>query len=70
VFNEVNSGEIYLSTYENQAGQPVTETGFKSLNATLNYLNDQTDVNIENVDIYDCWTNLPQPVQTTALAYV
>jgi len=62
VFNEVNSGEIYLSTYENQAGQPVTETGFKSLNATLNYLNDQTDANIENVDIYELLDEPAQPV--------
>jgi len=52
-FNEVNSGEIYNPAYENQAGQPVTETGFKSLNATLNYLNDQTDANIESVLIYE-----------------
>jgi len=53
VFNEVNSGEIYKSTYENQAGQPVTETGFKSLNATLHYLNEQVDANIESVSIYE-----------------
>jgi len=53
VFNEVNAAEIYQAAYENQAGQPLTETGFKSLNATLNYLNQQTDANIENVCIYE-----------------
>lgn len=53
VFNEVNAGEIYNSTYENEAGQPETETGFKSLNATLNYLNTQTTANIEYVGIYE-----------------
>lgn len=53
VFNEVNAGEIYDTNYENQAGQPDTETGFKSLNATLNYLNTQTAANIEYVGIYE-----------------
>lgn len=53
VFNEVNAGEIYKSTYENQAGQPTTETGFKSLNVTLNYLNTQTAANIEYVGLYE-----------------
>jgi len=53
VFNEVNAAEIYDSTYENQAGQPETETGFKSLNATLNYMNTQTAANIEYVGIYE-----------------
>jgi len=61
VFNEVNAGEIYKSTYENQAGQPVTETGFKSLNATLNYLNTQTAANIEYVGIYEL---LDEPSKT------
>jgi hypothetical protein len=53
VFNEVNAAEIYNSTYENQAGQPVTEKGFKSINAILNYLNTQTAANIEYVGIYE-----------------
>jgi len=53
VFNEVNAAEIYESTYENEAGQPVTETGFKSLDATLNYLNTQTAADIEYVGIYE-----------------
>lgn len=53
VFNEVNAAEIYESTYENEAGQPVTEAGFKSLDATLNYLNTQTTANIEYVGIYE-----------------
>jgi hypothetical protein len=53
VFNEVNCAEIYNSGYENQAGQPVTETGFSSLNATLNYLKNQEDARIESVSIYE-----------------
>lgn len=53
VFNEVNAAEIYNSAYENQAGQPVTEKGFKSLDAILNYLDTQTSANIEYVGIYE-----------------
>jgi arabinogalactan endo-1,4-beta-galactosidase len=53
VFNEVNCAEIYNLGYENQAGQPVTETGFSSLNATLNYLKNQEDARIESVSIYE-----------------
>lgn len=53
VFNEVNCAEIYHSDFENQAGQPVTENCFKSLDVILNYMNTQTSANIESVGIYE-----------------
>lgn len=53
VFNEVNAAEIYNSSYENQVGQPVTEKGFKSLDAILDYLNTQTSAKIEYVGLYE-----------------
>lgn len=53
VFNEVNAADIYKSTYENEAGQPVTEAGFKSLDVALNYFNTQTTANIEYVGVYE-----------------
>jgi hypothetical protein len=53
VFNELNCAEIYDSDYENEAGKPKTETCFKNLHATLKYFNEQKDLKIESVDIYE-----------------
>jgi hypothetical protein len=53
VFNEVNCSEIYQSDYENEAGKPKTEACYKSLYATLAYLRDQKDLNIESVCVYE-----------------
>lgn len=58
--NEFNSGEIYSGgpnhpgpNYENQAGQPVTEDGFKSLYKHLNEIVNQNVANIESVYFYE-----------------
>jgi len=53
VVNELNCAEIYDSDYENEAGKPKTETGFKNLYTTLKYFAEQTDLKIEALDIYE-----------------
>lgn len=51
--NEFNCGETYLATYENLAGQPVTETCLKSIDKHLTDLINQTSVKIESVYAYE-----------------
>lgn len=58
--NEFNSGEIYSGApnregadYENQAGQPVTEAGFRSLYKHLKEIVNQKVANIEGVYFYE-----------------
>lgn len=53
VFNELNCAEIYDHDYENEVGKPVTETCFKNLYVTLKYFNEQKDLKVESVDIYE-----------------
>lgn len=63
--NEFNAAEIYQGTsghpgtnYENQAGQPVTEKGFRSLYKHLLEIVYQTEVNVESVYFYEATDNL------------
>jgi uncharacterized repeat protein (TIGR02543 family) len=51
--NEFNCGEIYDSNYENEAGQPMTEQGFRSLYKHLTTLISQSVANIEAVHFYE-----------------
>ncbi|OJU53507.1 MAG: hypothetical protein BGN96_09445 [Bacteroidales bacterium 45-6] len=60
--NEFNSGEITSgasyspgTNYENQAGQPLTETGYKSLYKHLNEIVNQTVANVESVYFYEVY---------------
>jgi len=53
VFNELNCAEIYDHDYENEAGKPKTEIGFKTLHDTLKYFNEQRDLKIESINIYE-----------------
>jgi len=53
VFNEVNCSEIYQADYENEAGKPKTETCYRSLNNILTHLNNQKDLSIESVCVYE-----------------
>ncbi len=63
--NEFNCGEIYAGapgkalvdghTYENEEGQPATETGFKSLYKHLNVFVNNTNANIESVLYYEAF---------------
>lgn len=53
VFNEVNCAEIYKPAYENEAGKPLTEACYKSLHATLSFIANQVDANVESVLIYE-----------------
>lgn len=52
-FNEFNCGETYQSTYENQAGRPVTEACLKSFAKHLRDMVAQKVVNIESVHVYE-----------------
>ncbi|WP_427913692.1 hypothetical protein ACPWT1_01605 [Ramlibacter sp. MMS24-I3-19] len=51
--NEFNCGEIYDSNFENAAGQPDTETCFKSINRHLADLATQTRVKLDSVVAYE-----------------
>ncbi len=58
--NEFNAGEIYSggpnhpgTNYENRVGQPMTETGFRSIYKHLNVFVNQRVVNIESVHFYE-----------------
>jgi len=60
--NEFNSGEITSGAsyspgtdYENQAGQPLTETGYKGLYKHLNEIVNQTVANVESVYFYEVY---------------
>jgi hypothetical protein len=61
--NEFNAGEIYSGTggystqpsYENVAGQPVTEQGFQSVDKHLKEIVNQTVANVEAVLFYEAW---------------
>lgn len=52
-YNEVNCGEIYWPTYENEAGRPVTELCLKSLHKHLADAIRQTSVKLESVHVYE-----------------
>jgi hypothetical protein len=58
--NEFNAGEIYSGTpgqpkqdYLNRPGDPLTETGFKSLDKHLKEILQQTTANVESVLLYE-----------------
>jgi hypothetical protein len=61
--NEYNAGEIYSGTggyssdppYENTAGQPVTEQGFRSVHTHLEEIVLNTVVHVEAVLFYEMW---------------
>jgi hypothetical protein len=60
--NEFNSGEITSgasyspgTNYENQAGQPLTEIGYKGLYKHLNEIVNQTVANVESVYFYEVY---------------
>jgi hypothetical protein len=67
--NEFNAGEIYSGTggyssrasYENLAGQPVTEAGFRSVDKHLKEIVNQTVANVEAVLFYEIWDEPTNP---------
>jgi len=68
--NEFNAGEIYSGgkaypkepDYENQAGKPVTEEGFKSLYKHMNEIVNQKGANIESVYFYEIADEPQKPI--------
>jgi hypothetical protein len=51
--NEFNCGETYGPAYENQAGQPVTETCLKSIERHMSEMMAQTLADIESIHVYE-----------------
>ncbi len=67
--NEFNCGEIYSGgpkhpgkDYENKAGQPVTDAGFRSLYKHLNEIINQNVANVEGVYFYELIDELNKEV--------
>jgi hypothetical protein len=51
--NEFNCGEIYRTTYENRAGQPLTEECLQTFARQLRHIIDQKIAKIESVHVYE-----------------
>ena len=52
-FTEVNAFEIYDRRYENKDDADYTQKGYKSLARTIGFLRNQTDMKLEEVDLYE-----------------
>ena len=60
--NEFNCGEIYSSSYDNQAGSASTETCLRSIDKHLTDLKNQKIINLESVHVYELLDEPSKPM--------